>query len=174
MKNFVAILSLLFLSAFAYAEVETDPVKRIYLEMDLDNIMDSLYMDSDQETQQMLLARYESILYKLYSKDDTDLAEGLSSLSIYNYQIGNYIEAIRLDSEVLNICKETLGTSHPNYASPLNNLAGYNSLIGNYEEAIRLGTEALNILKETLGTSHPDYVSSLNNLALYNSYIGNY
>ena len=49
MKNFVAILSLLFLSAFAYAEVETDPVKRIYLKMDLDNITDSLYMDSDQE-----------------------------------------------------------------------------------------------------------------------------
>ena len=127
------------------AEVETDPAERIYLEMDLDNITDSLSMDSDQETQQMLLTRYESILYKLYSKDDTDLAEGLSWLSDYNYQIGNYEEAIRLETEALNICKETLGTSHPDYTMSLGNLALYNSKIGNYKEAIRLETEALNI-----------------------------
>ena len=86
---------------------------------------------------------------------------------MYNSDIGNYAEAIRLGTEALNIRKEIFGTSHPDYATSLNNLALCNSAIGNYSEAIRLGTEALNIRKEIFGTSHPDYATSLNNLALY-------
>ena len=174
MKNVFALICLLSLSAFVYAEVETDRVKRIYLKNDLDNIFDSLTVDLDEEKQCLLLARYESTLYKLYMKDDLDLAQGLSWLSTYNYHVGNYTEAIRLCTEVLNIEKEIFGTSHPNYVSSLSNLAAYNAYIGNYFGAIRLGTKALNIYKKIFGTSHPDYATLLSNLAEYNSAISNY
>ena len=174
MKNVFALICLLSLSAFVYAEVETDQVKRIYLKNDLDNIFDSLTVDLDEEKQCLLLARYESTLYKLYMKDDLDLAQGLSWLSTYNYHVGNYTEAIRLCTEVLNIEKEIFGTSHPNYVSSLSNLAAYNAYIGNYFGAIRLGTKALNIYKKIFGTSHPDYATLLSNLAEYNSAISNY
>ena len=89
-------------------------------------------------------------------------------------QLGNYQEAIRLESEALKILEETVGNMSPDYAKVLNSLATYYYHTGNYQEAIRLETEALNIQEEVLGKKHPDYATFLNNLALYYSKLGNY
>ena len=137
----------------------------------------------------------DSKVVELRSRIKNNLAVSFNNEAVEQFKKGNYTEAIRLGTEVMNIRKEILGTNHPDYATSLNNLALYysdlgnytpdyatslNNLalyysdLGNYTEAIRLGTEAMNIQEEILGTNHPHYATSLSNLTGYNSSLGNY
>jgi CHAT domain-containing protein len=101
-------------------------------------------------------------------------ADSLSSRGEALYNQGKCTEAIRLETEAMNIYEQVLGKDHPNYATSLNNLACYNSVLGNHREAIRLETEVLKIRERVLGKNHSDYATSLNNLAYFNTTIGNY
>ena len=105
---------------------------------------------------------------------ESNIGASFSAEAFENYKIGNYTEAIRLETDAKEILARVLGTEHPDYATSLNNLAGYNSSIGNYTEAIRLGTEAMEIRARVLGTEHPNYATTLSNLAFYNTSICNY
>ena len=116
----------------------------------------------------------DSKVVELRSRIKNNLAVSFNNEAVEQFKKGNYTEAIRLGTEVMNIRKEILGTNHPDYATSLNNLALYYSDLGNYTEAIRLGTEAMNIQEEILGTNHPHYATSLSNLTGYNSSLGNY
>ena len=98
----------------------------------------------------------------------------LNNLAASNSLLGNYSEAIRLETEALEIYKERLGTEHPNYATTLSNLATLNSYIGNFSDAINLETEAKEVLKRVLGIGHPLYVRSLSNLVSDYFISGNY
>ena len=59
----------------------------------------------------------------------------------YSYY-GDDNKAIELGTLAMNICKQTLGENHPEYARSLSNLAGYYGNLGDYNKAI----EATNIL----------------------------
>ena len=101
-------------------------------------------------------------------------ADSLSNKGSEVGYMGNYNDAICIETEALGIRAKVLGKEHPDYAVSLNNLASYNAYLGNYSEAIALGTEALGICERVFGKEHPNYATLLNNLALYNSNIGNY
>jgi CHAT domain-containing protein len=101
-------------------------------------------------------------------------SDSLSLVGMEFYNQGNYNEAIRLETEALNIREKILGKEHSYYAASLSNIAAYNSELGNYSEAIRLDMEALSIYSKVLGKDHPDYARLLSNLASYNSSLGNY
>ena len=111
---------------------------------------------------------------KLFNVEDSLYAMSLHELSINNYFLGNYSEAIRLGTEALEISKKVIGTKHPDYATLLSDLAEYYVHFGNYGEAIRLGTEALDILKQIVGTEHPNYATTLSNITTYYAYLGDY
>lgn len=126
------------------------------------------------------LAQGDAVFTKsdsLSAKDMEELIEyavELSEQASYNSEMGNYAEAVRLETEALNIVKEVLGEKHPDYATALSNLASCYACSGDYTEAIRLCTEALNIYKEVLPEKHPDYATVLSNLTIYYAYSGNY
>ena len=71
----------------------------------------------------------------------------------------------------MNIRKQVLGESHPDYATSLSDVSRYYSDEHNYTKAIKLGTQALNIRKQ-LDETHPDYIASLSDLASYYFYSG--
>ena len=115
-----------------------------------------------------------SNIYKKYGTDNLQYATSLSILASYYYDFGNYIEAITLGTEAIEIRKEVLGINNIEYAKSLNNLAECYSALGDYNEAIRLATEALNITKTIFGLNHPDYAMSLSNIASYYYYLGDF
>lgn len=95
-------------------------------------------------------------------------------LSVFYFDLGDYAKAIELGTQAMEICKQVLGETHPNYATSLGNLAQYYSDLGDYSKAIDLCTQAMEIRKEALGESHPFYASSLGELASYYSGLGDY
>ncbi len=117
---------------------------------------------------------YCNIVLTNYGEDSEKYILALQELCGGYAYIGNYNEAIKVGTEILNIQERTIGKKHHNYVISLNNLAKYNSDSGNYEEAIRYGIEALNILEQTIGKQHRNYAAILNNLANYNYFLRNY
>ena len=108
-----------------------------------------------------------------YYRAELKVADCWHQIASNRYDEGNYAEAIKLETIVMEIRKKALGEEHHDYASSLSNLALYNSDNGNYTEAFRLENIAMEIFKKTFGEEHPDYASSLDNLAYYYSGIGN-
>ena len=105
---------------------------------------------------------------------DLEYAVQCHQLAMQEYNLCHYSEAIRLETDAMDIIKEVLGEEHPAYATTQNNLAQCIFAVGNYEEAIRLAKQTLEIRRKVLGETHPDYALSLNNLASYYYEIGNY
>ncbi len=93
--------------------------------------------------------------------------------ALYNHA-GHHDEAIKLETEVVNIRKKALGEEHTDYAKALNLLACFYNNIDNNTEAIKLENIAVRIYQKKLGEEHPDYLNSLNNLGFFYSSIGNY
>ena len=87
---------------------------------------------------------------------------------------GDYTEAIRLETEVLNILKEQYGEQNIEYAKSLSRLAHYNAFLHNYQEAVKLETIVMKICKDLFGEDNLDYANSLSALASYNVALGNY
>ena len=88
--------------------------------------------------------------------------------------MGDYYKAIDIETQVLNIRKQTLGEDHPVYVTSLHILAGYYGSLGDYSKAVEIGTQVLNIFKQTLGENHPNYAVTLGNLANYYANLGDY
>ena len=91
----------------------------------------------------------------------------MSNLALYYSNAGNYSEAIKLVTQVLESYKTILGENHPRYATTLDNLALYNYYNGNLSEAINIGTQASNKLLKSVGKNHPHYHYALSHLANY-------
>lgn len=65
----------------------------------------------------------------------------------------------------MSILEQSVGISHPDYATSLNNLAALYKTQERYHEAETLYNKAIYILESSFGSSHPDYSITINNLA---------
>lgn len=101
-------------------------------------------------------------------------ADSLINLANSSYKTGNYEDAVRYGTEVVEIRKKILGVDHPDYAVSLNCLAAYYYKHGDYTEAVRIGKEAMDNLKRIYGADNIDYKNSMYNLAQYYCGLGNY
>ncbi len=111
-----------------------------------------------------------------FSQEDDARAEvdSLLTLAVINGRLGNYVEAINIGTEALELCMKTYGKEDAYYAATLSILATYNSCINNYTEAIRLGTELLESCEKIYGKEDEVCATLLGNLADYHSALGEY
>ncbi len=112
--------------------------------------------------------------HKKYHRAELKVADCYEGLADQADDEGHYNDAIKFQTNVVEIRKKILGDEHPDYAAALSDLALYYDYNSNYTEAIRLGTLAMEILKNVFGEEHPDYAESLNNLAGYYADLGKY
>ena len=177
MKAQILTLLLLLVSTFSAAAQITDSEKS---SADFDfktNV--SKGVDAYNSGQYELAIKYLEPCAEIVSQDTTketqEFAARLFRSIAYSYSIlGEYAKAIELGTQALNIRKQVLGESHPDYAASLSDLALYYSYLGDYSKAVELGTKVLNIVKQLFGESHHYYVASLSELASYYSGLGNY
>ena len=177
MKAQILTLLLLLVSTFSAAAQITDPEKS---SADFDfgiNVLKGA--DAYDSGQYELAIKYLEPCAEIASQDTTKEAQedaaNLFCFIAYSYfELGEYAKAIEVGTQSLNICKQVLGESHPDYAASLSNLASYYSGLGDYTKAVELGTQALNVLKQALGETHPGYATSLSNLAIIYSNLGDY
>ena len=97
-----------------------------------------------------------------------------SELARQQAELGNYEEAIRLESENLKLIEQSRGKNNEDYISSLMIIVLYNAYLDNYKEAIQLGTEASKIIADTQGKDNVEYTASLYYLAWLNSKLGYY
>ncbi|MBR4215622.1 MAG: tetratricopeptide repeat protein [Bacteroidales bacterium] len=97
----------------------------------------------------------------------------LHDIANHNAKIGNYSEAIRLETLAMKAQKKDFGKADARHSLSLANLAKYNSQNGNYDKAIRYETMVLKYKKAVYGEEHDDYANSLYTLAYYNYQNGN-
>ena len=177
MKAQILTLLLLLVSTFSAAAQITDPEKS---SADFDFYTNVLKgADAYDSGQYELAIKYLEPCAEIASQGTTKEAqEGAANLFCfiaYSYfELGEYAKAIEVGTQSLNISKQVLGESHPDYAASLSNLASYYSGLGDYTKAVELGTQALNVLKQALGETHPGYATSLSNLAIIYSNLGDY
>ena len=177
MKAQILALLLLLVSTFSTAAQITDPEKS---SADFDfKTYRAKGLESFQARQYKLAIKYLEPCAEIVSQDTAKKAQAyaaiLFSLIAYSYsRLGEYAKAIELGTQSLNISKQALGETHPDYAASLSGLAVYYSHLGDYSKAVELGTQAVNILKQALGETHPDYATSLAGLAGCYSYLGDY
>ena len=97
-------------------------------------------------------------------------SNGMDDILIKYNKEGQYLKAILLGEQALEIRKSELGDQHPDTVTSMNNLALLYESMGQYDRALPLFEVALEICKSELGDRHPDTATSLNNLAgLYKS-----
>ena len=177
MKAQILTLLLLLVSTFSAAAQITDHEES---SADFDFYTNVLKgTDAYNSGQYELAIKYLEPCAEIASQDTTKEAQGFAAswfhLIAYSYsRLGEYAKAIEIGTQSLNILKQVLGESQPDYATSLTNLASYYSNLGNYSKAVELGTQALNIFKQLFGESHHYYVASLSELASYYSGLGNY
>ena len=177
MKAQILTLLLLLVSTFSAAAQITDSEKS---SADFDFYTNVLKgADAYDSGQYELAIKYLEPCAEIASQGTTKEAqEGAANLFCfiaYSYfELGEYAKAIEVGTQSLNISKQVLGESHPDYAASLSNLASYYSGLGDYTKAVELGTQALNVLKQALGETHPGYATSLSNLAIIYSNLGDY
>ena len=134
------------------------------------------YTDAELNQVSEIVSAYDS-----YSDTDTektmlikDHITSLYNLESYNASIGNYAEAIRLGTTVMQIREKVFGKEDPAYIESLSSLASYYFALCNYVKAIQLQTEAAKVLKDNFGNENIDYATSLSELSLFHAHIGNY
>lgn len=177
MKAQILTLLLLLVSTFSAAAQITDSEKS---SADFDFYTNvSKGTDAYNSGQYELAIKYLEPCAEIASQDTTKEAQEFAARLLrsiaYSYsRLGEYAKAIEFGTQSLNISKQVLGESHPDYAASLSNLALYYSNSGYYSKTIELGTLALNVLKQALGETHPGYATSLSNLASYYSNLDDY
>src|SRR5262245_45569476 len=90
------------------------------------------------------------------------------------HQLGQYQQALERAAQARELARQTLGETHPDYASCLNNLAELHETLGDFAAAEPLLQQALQIRRAALGENHPDYAQGLNNLAELYKAMGSY
>ena len=177
MKAQILTLLLLLVSTFSAAVQITDPEKS---SADFDfgiNVLKGA--DAYDSGQYELAIKYLEPCAEIASQDTTKEAQedaaNLFCFIAYSYfELGEYVKAIEFGTQALNIRKQVLGESHPDYATSLSDTAVYDSNLVDYPKAVKLDKQALNIRKQELGETLSGYATSLSNFALYYSNLGDY
>lgn len=86
---------------------------------------------------------------------------------------GNFEEAIRLESQSIDLLKQN-PADYESYAIALANLAFYNDQVGNIDVALQLELEAINVLKQQPDHDQGLMILLMIDLASYYANIGNY
>lgn len=89
-------------------------------------------------------------------------------LSLINYTIGNFTDAIFYEEEALKTKRNLSYTKDAEYFSLKENVVLFQCLLGNTEYALEidsLGNETLKIIEKTIGCNNYDYVNLLSVLA---------
>jgi tetratricopeptide (TPR) repeat protein len=79
------------------------------------------------------------------------------------YRQGHYQQAVALAAQVCHQARQTLGESHPAYATTLDNLAELYEAEGDYARAEPLCRQSLEICRQAFGEGHHSYAARLNN-----------
>jgi CHAT domain-containing protein/tetratricopeptide (TPR) repeat protein len=79
---------------------------------------------------------------------------------------GRAREGVEPARRVLEIRRQELGQSHPDYGHSLNHLALLYAALGEYARAEPLYEQAREVFKRVLGEQHPEYATVLSNLAV--------
>ncbi|MBQ2098839.1 MAG: tetratricopeptide repeat protein, partial [Bacteroidales bacterium] len=171
MKQLLTILLLLPLCVFAQSRESKQLYKQGMKLFDAEKYEEALpyFQKSDS-----LDKAQHNPTHKNYHRAELMVAKCYYKLADQANKEGRYNDAVKFQTNVVEIRKKVLGEEHPDYAMALSNLAYYYDELGNYTEAIRLATVAMEIYKKTLGEEHPDYANSLHNLASYCDELGNY
>ena len=98
-------------------------------------------------------------------KDEEGCANLLISIIGYYVMSKNYSDAIKYETEALNVCGEVYGKDNYLYSYLLNNLSLVHFGLRNFNEAVYYAKESLQISERTQGKKHPDYATSLYNLS---------
>ncbi len=173
MKNIFVLLVLVFLPLLAMSQSHKSNklYKKGWELYDADKYEEALtyFQKSDSLDKAQLEPTHTN-----YHRAELMVADCYEGLADQADEEGRYNDAVKFQTNVVEIRKKVLGDAHPDYAEALSDLAYYYDALGNYTEAIRLGTLAVDISKKVLGEEHPDYAISLSNLASYYSALGNY
>jgi tetratricopeptide (TPR) repeat protein len=88
-----------------------------------------------------------------------------SNLAMSLFGQGKYVDAERIEREVLEVEKRVLGAEHPATLTSANNLAESLFSQGQHAEAEQIQREVLRARKRVLGAEHPDTLITAGNLA---------
>jgi len=94
-----------------------------------------------------------------------ELRFALSDMANAQFYLGHYDDSQKLNLELLELDRKTLGEQHANVADDLINLAVIQQEHGNYAESERLNRQALVITEHWFGPEHPLTASNLTNLS---------
>ena len=78
---------------------------------------------------------------------------------------GQYVDAVPLAKQVVDLRQKKTGTEDPDYASAINNLGVLYKSLGHFEEAQPLFEQSLAIRRKVLKPSDPQTLATLGNLA---------
>lgn len=90
-------------------------------------------------------------------------------LSLMNYTMGNYIDAVYYEEEALNSKKALTSTKDVEYFTLMGNIVLYQHLLGNTDYALKIDLELLQSYKEIYGEYN---VAMLGNIATFYSQLG--
>ena len=96
---------------------------------------------------------------------DRNSPERLAQEAVRLYEQGRYREARTVAAQLVDVQRESLGESHPDYASALSNLGILLYQQAELDAAEPLLRQALEVRRAALGEHDPQFASSLNHLA---------
>ena len=108
----------------------------------------------------------------LFNESHPDVAESLSNIASYTYDLGDPKQALNLAQQALEIQRDLFGEQHPDFASTLGNIASYTADLGDPKQALNLAQYSLEIRRDLFGEQHPNIANSLNNIAHYTNTLG--
>ncbi|KAK8143532.1 hypothetical protein G3M48_007092 [Beauveria asiatica] len=143
-----------------------DETRRLDWGFLLMNVSRYLTQKGDYNTAVDFARQSAEILEELLGLDHSDTLTSLDNLAlIYGYQ-GRWVEAERLEVQVLETSKMKLGADHPDTLTSMSNVAATYWNQGRLEEAERLEVEVMNAHMMKLGADHPDTLTSMSNIAV--------
>ncbi|OAA45326.1 kinesin light chain 3 [Beauveria brongniartii RCEF 3172] len=102
---------------------------------------------------------------ELLGLDHSDTLASLGNLSLTYGRQGRWVEAERLQVQVMETSKTKLGADHPIALASMSNIAATYWNQGRLEEAEKLQVEVMKARMTKLGADHPDTLTSINNIA---------
>jgi len=127
----------------------------------------NLFADTGRLEESLTLARLHLDRTLALYGGRSEQAYAARSFIVYPlWELGRIAEAIALLEADVELCREDLGDTHPEYQSYLNNLGVLYSSTGRWEQGIVISREAHRIAVEINGENHVTTLGTLLNLAL--------
>ncbi len=86
--------------------------------------------------------------------------------------LGDYLLALKLSKQALEMRCELLGEKHSDVADSLSNIDGHYADLNDYPRALECGKQALEIRRGFFGNKHHDVATSLNNISMTYTSLG--